>query len=82
MECPACDGEGCEECDDGQYKVIGCPNAYCREVIPAVNMVDLFEKGLPPIAGGVLDQAAWFIDCVRVFANEESLARAEDVNIG
>lgn len=43
-----------------------------------MGLIDLFEKGLPPVTGGVLDQAAWFIEASKVFANEEILAKAEN----
>ena len=77
IECPACDGNGCDECNLGAIKIMGCPNTFCREVTQAVNLADLFEKGMPPISGGALDQSAWFIESVRVLSNEESALRAE-----
>lgn len=40
-------------------------------------MIDLFEKGLPPIAGGTLDQSVWFIEAARILSNEEALAKRE-----
>lgn len=78
IECPLCDGDGCDECEEGYLKIPDCPNRFCKELIPAVNMIELFEKGLPPIAGGVLDQSAWFIECVRTFQSEEASVKADD----
>lgn len=40
-------------------------------MISAVEMFDLFKSGLPPIAGGVLDQSASFVRAARYFENEE-----------
>ena len=77
IECPACNGGGCDQCDEGYYRVIGCPNGYCGDMKRAIPLIDLFNKGMAPVAGGVLDQAAWFIDAVRVFEHEESLAKAD-----
>ena len=34
-------------------------------MIEVSNLVDLFESGLPPVAGGSLDQTAWFLEAVR-----------------
>jgi hypothetical protein len=42
-----------------------------------VQLIDLFEKGLPPIAGGTLDQAVWFLEAVKVLHNEEALAKQQ-----
>ena len=38
---------------------------------------DLYEKGLPPIAGGVLDQAAWFIDAASFIWSEQAVQKRE-----
>lgn len=32
---------------------------------------ELYAKGLPPIAGGVLDQSAYFISAARVIWSEQ-----------
>ena len=71
IECPGCSGEGCEHCDDGNVNVAGCPNRYCREVSQVVRLGYLFAKGLPPVAGGVLDQSAWFIQAVGILQRDE-----------
>lgn len=71
IECPACSGAGCKECQDGLIQIDGCPNRYCSGVVTAIELFDLFEKGLPPVAGGVLDQSVWFIDASRYFEGEE-----------
>ena len=34
-------------------------------MIEVSNLVDLFESGLPPVAGGSLNQTAWFLDAAR-----------------
>lgn len=31
------------------------------EVWEMIEMVDFFEKGMPPVAGGLLDQTAYFV---------------------
>jgi hypothetical protein len=56
---------------------MGCPQSYCQEVVPAINLIDLFDKGLPPINGGALDQSAWFLDAVRVLHADEQEIKAE-----
>ena len=66
MECPSCRGTGCENCVNGWIKLTGCHNETCNEMIDVSNLIDLFESGMPPVAGGSLDQTAWFIEAVTV----------------
>lgn len=72
IECPVCDGIGCEACSDGEFKVAGCPNAYCSSIVPALELIDLFHKGMAPVAGGTLDQSASFIRVARLMESEEA----------
>lgn len=55
----------------------GCPNAFCRGLGQTITLIDLFGKGMPPVAGGVLDQSAWFIEAARLLEHEENLIKAE-----
>jgi hypothetical protein len=75
IDCPQCGGEGCKECENGSFKVIGCPNQFCREVTGTIELIELFKKGLPPVAGGSLDQAAWFIEAAAMMEREDNLAK-------
>ena len=34
-------------------------------------MAELFEKGLPPVAGGILEQAKIFVDAARFIFREQ-----------
>ena len=42
-----------------------------------VRLADLFDKGMPPVAGGALDQSAWFLDAVGIFRHDEAQVKAE-----
>jgi hypothetical protein len=75
-----CDGSGCEECSDGVFELDGCPNRYCSPVVRSIDLIDLFEKGIPPITGGVLDQSASFIEAARFFESEEGKVRNERIS--
>lgn len=57
-----------------------CPNKYCRDVAPLIPLADLFAKGLPPVAGGVLDQSAWFLQAARILERDEETIKAERLN--
>jgi hypothetical protein len=41
-------------------------------------LIDLYAQGLPPVAGGALDQSAWFIEASRrLKADEQQLKQSE-----
>jgi hypothetical protein len=77
IDCPSCDGKGCDECVMGFVRIVGCPNQYCREMVPLIELADLFAKGIPPVSGGALDQSAWFLSASKVLANEENSIKAK-----
>jgi len=57
--------------------VNGCPNQFCRPISQSLQLIDLFEKGLPPVGGGTLDQSVWFLEAATVLRNEEATIKAE-----
>ena len=75
IECPVCDGTGCEDCSNGVFPIDGCPNSFCAAMVTPIDLFDMFGKGLPPIAGGVLDQAVSFVHAAQFFAGEENKVR-------
>lgn len=77
LECPLCNGKGCDHCDGGCFKLDGCPNSYARELFPAIRLADLFEKGLPPIAGGTLDQSVSFLEFARELEYQDGVVKAD-----
>lgn len=77
IECPVCDGVGCSHCTEGVFPLNGCPNAFCGKMVTLIDVIDLFGKGLPPVAGGTLDQSVSFIQAVSFFENEERKVRNE-----
>lgn len=77
IECPCCDGKGCDECEFGKVNVKGCPCQYIAPVADISGLADLFDKGVPPITGGALDQAFSFTQAIRFLRIEESRIRAE-----
>jgi hypothetical protein len=77
MECLSCGGVGCDECTEGRIAIQGCPKQYCREIVPSISLIDLFQKGLPPVAGGTLDQSVWFLEAAKILGNEEAQAKSE-----
>lgn len=78
LTCPACDGAGCAECEErGELVIVGCPAEQIgADVLLALEMIRLLDKGLPPLAGGALDQTAVFLDAARFVWTEEARWKA------
>lgn len=78
IECPACDGKGCQACNQsGSFYLDVCGHKYAAEMGTLVHYADLYEKGLPPVAGGTLDQSAWFTDAAQLYWAETSKIKNE-----
>lgn len=74
IECAGCAGKGCSVCSmNGYIDLPGCPlELIDRSTWELLGYIDLYEKGLPPAAGGALDQSAGFIFAARfVFAEQQ-----------
>jgi hypothetical protein len=41
-----------------------------------VGMIDMAEKGHMPLAGGVLEQSAWFVEAYRFYTNDMEKLKA------
>jgi hypothetical protein len=67
MQCPGCNGPGCDECrQSGACQIDCCPLEYIGwDTWELLDYAILYEKGLPPIAGGAMDQTAYFIAAAR-----------------
>jgi len=58
--------------------IIGCPNELITpDIWDMIELVKFYEKGLPPIAGGVLDQTNIFIQTANFVFSEESVWKAK-----
>lgn len=54
-------------CDGGQFAVAACPLEYVSQPVwELVGLADLWEKGIPPVAGGALDQTAYFVASAQI----------------
>lgn len=74
MRCLSCNGKGCDECQEsGTIRIEQCPlEIITADIWEAIDMANLYiEHGLPPVAGGQLDQTAVFLDAARFIANEK-----------
>jgi len=79
IACPACNEAGCDDCGEtGYVEITDCPKRCIDAgLLRAIRMADLMKQGLPPVAGGVLDQSAWFVSVYEAFRAEEAKAEAE-----
>ena len=73
MACVTCNGAGCRACDGkGMFEITKCPlELITHDVWKIIKFAELYEKGLPPVAGGALDQAVSFVDAASfIFAEQ------------
>ena len=79
LVCPSCDGDRCSDCNGrGRFEIPMCPLLYVtQDVWDVVRMAGLFEKGLPPVAGGVLDQAAIFVEAAGLVSRDTNYWKAK-----
>lgn len=79
IACPECEEQGCEACGDtGRIELTGCPRQFVDlELYQLVKLVDWFEKGVPPVAGGSLNQSEWFLNFASLLTSETSRAEIE-----
>jgi hypothetical protein len=73
MTCPNCEGKGCNECKEGKIDIIQCPlELITNDIWQAIYFAELYEKGLPPVAGGALEQTKSFLDAAQFIMNEKA----------
>lgn len=72
-----CGGDGCAGCKDLGYTLVeDCPQKRLDgSVWTAVRCARLLNKGIPPIAGGILDQSNHFADAFDQISAEENAWR-------
>ena len=57
----------------GTIDITGCPAEMIgRDIWEAIEYACLYEKGLPPIAGGALDQAKSFLIAASIIFEERA----------
>ncbi len=81
IECVVCDGldTDCQACGGGgRFAVDRCPREFVGgEVTDAINLISHAEKGNFPVAGGTLDQSAWFMGVMDRLQSDQSKIDAE-----
>jgi len=79
MDCPDCADGGCGKCEDGFIKITRCPlELITPDVYEMMELAELYEKGLPPIAGGALDQTASFTAAARLIWRQQQKHKARN----
>lgn len=80
IECVACDGHGCEHCTNGYQVIDSCPRKLIDgDAYECLLLAEMYEKGLPPVAGGTLDQSQWFLSLYRYAQNQKSVIESNEV---
>jgi hypothetical protein len=79
--CVVCGGNAaaCEECSgSGTFDILDCPQRLIDDwVWQMIELAEMYEKGLPPVAGGVLDQAAYFVRFAKRVMDESAPYKME-----
>jgi NADPH-dependent 7-cyano-7-deazaguanine reductase QueF-like protein len=74
--CVICGGNSysCNECGgSGVFEITQCPIEWIEDwVWQMIELSELYEKGLPPVAGGVLDQSAYFVKFAKAVMDESA----------
>lgn len=79
LSCPNCFGGGCTSCNrSGYFNLTTCPMEFAGnepyEIIRFARI--LGDKGLTPVAGGLLDQSSNFIEAANhVWAEDKLMGR-------
>jgi len=62
----------------GEWDLETCPLLFIEDDITELfRYADLYEKGLPPIMAGTLDQSKSFVDACMLIWDEEASYKAE-----
>jgi len=79
VACPVCEERGCPECGGrGTFELASCPAEFAGDdAWEVLEAAEAAAKGLPPVAGGLLDQAAAFSEAARFVWAEQRRHRAE-----
>jgi hypothetical protein len=79
IECPVCNGTGCEECEDGRWQLGDCPNRLAQDLGSFFDLAAMLDAGIPPNAGGACDQPLWFVRAYRRYKHDITVAENERI---
>jgi hypothetical protein len=78
IDCPSCNGSGCDNCEFGRFKVDGCPQKLIDLATKqTLEYSDWIEKGYLPTDGGVLNQCSALMAHCKAYSNEVNRIEAE-----
>ena len=73
---------GCPACSDGRAVFVGCPLIHLdSDLWQLLECAELLGKGLPPVAGGVLDQSGWFLAAAAFVNGEKAMWKAKAMEL-
>ena len=75
------DGRPCDECGgSGMIDIRECPRRFVgNEITEAINVAGLCGNGILPVAGGIMDQSAWFVALWQQLQSDQSEIDAEEM---
>lgn len=73
VACPHCEEKGCDDCGNrGYIQLTSCPQRATGDAHAVIEAASLYEKGLPLVTGGQLDQPSWFLHACRFLWGEQA----------
>lgn len=82
VACPVCEEVGCDACGgEGTFEV-DCPRKFVGSLWHHIGLAAMCSDGRLPVAGGVLDQSAWFMSLHQRLASETNAIQAEELKHG
>lgn len=74
-----CEGDGCTDCvQSGRFSVTECPYRQLDEtVLEALTIADCWNRGMPPAAGGYVDQTCSIVEACRFINRDRNRWRAQ-----
>jgi len=82
VACPFCDDAGCDRCGDRGSFSVECPRRYVGDLARFINLAGMCNDGLLPVAGGLLDQSAWFVELHQRLNGEQNRIESESLKDG
>jgi hypothetical protein len=79
IECTECGEQGCDVCSgQGRIVIDCCPQKLIdSQTAELLTFAKLYDKGLPPVQGGALDQTKSFISACQFVWSEQARLKNE-----
>lgn len=78
IECVACNGSGCKNCNNGFFTIDQCPKRLVdNQTIDVFRLSDSKKEGVLAVGGGYLDQSASLMEAISYYDSDVSNIESE-----